>query len=173
PYRILSGYDAVVHWLNRCRGERCALQLKTIARHISWQPGHVRIDDFQAGRAIITLPLGVLQSRNVRFDPELPQKFAAAQQLAMGQVIKVILCFYSRFWEKRGIRNLGFLHARGEKFPTWWTTLPLETPVLVGWAAGSTAEALAARDSNDLLDIALDSLARALTTSPMSLRRRL
>jgi hypothetical protein len=64
----------------------------------------------------------------------------------MGHVIKVILSFHAAFWEGRGLRKLSFLHARGERFPTWWTTRPLSSPILVGWAGGPSAEALALGD---------------------------
>jgi len=123
--------------------------------------------------AIITLPLGVLQMGGVRFVPDLDQKEAAARELVMGHVIKVILHFSSAFWEKRGITNLSFLHARGEMFPTWWTTRPVATPILIGWAGGPPAEQLSYNDEETIRAAAITSLANALKTSPRVLERRL
>ena len=56
---------------------------------IRWQKGAVDMDAegprgherFEAERAIITLPLGVLKSGDVRFEPELKQKKEAIDGL--------------------------------------------------------------------------------------------
>ncbi|HET6669513.1 MAG TPA: NAD(P)/FAD-dependent oxidoreductase, partial [Pyrinomonadaceae bacterium] len=103
-------------------------------------------------RALITLPLGVLQAKSVRFVPELTEKQAAANKLAMGQVIKIVMRFREPFWEhlrlltKEGnefsLKDLSFIHAPDELMPTWWTLSPEHTSVLMGWAGGSRAEQL-------------------------------
>jgi monoamine oxidase len=127
------------------------------------------VNQFEAEQAVITLPLAVLQANIVNFNPPLPEKEEAAKQLIMGHVIKVILCFHSRFWEERGISNLAFLHARDQKFPTWWTTHPVVSPILVGWAGGPAAEALEGWDDDDVLNVAVESLAHAVKMSPRTL----
>ena len=91
----------------------------------------------------------------------------------MGQVIKVILCFDSPFWEERGLTNLSFIHARGNAVPTWWTTRPLVAPVLVGWAGGPPAEKLSFEKEDAIRSAATRSLARALKVSPSHLERRI
>jgi monoamine oxidase len=56
---------------------------------------------FQADYAIITLPLGVLQSNAVTFSPALPQeKIEAIQSLGMGSYNKTCLRFPKVFWPK-------------------------------------------------------------------------
>src|SRR6185437_7658291 len=73
---------------------RACLHLNTVVRKIQWRSGAVKIEaqtsqgdqTFEAPRALITLPLGVLQARgDVRFDPELPSgKQHALDHLVMG-----------------------------------------------------------------------------------------
>ena len=58
---------------------------------------------FHAPRAIVTLPLSVLQlpaasAHSVRFTPELSSKRAALTHLAFGPVIKVVMHFSRPFW---------------------------------------------------------------------------
>ena len=173
PYRILSGYDTIVRALSLFPSGGVDIRLNTIVDEIQWRPGHVRANEFEADQAIITLPLGVLQMGAVRFVPELEDKKAVAQELVMGHVVKVVLCFHSAFWEKRAMTDLSFLHARGEKFPTWWTTRPVATPILIGWAGGPPAEALSYKDEEEIRDAAVASLAHALKVIPAALERRL
>jgi monoamine oxidase len=110
-----------------------------------------------APRAIITLPLGVLQSGAVRFTPELKQKEQALKLLASGPVVKAALRFPTAFWEKRH-RDVAFFHSPRGAFPTFWTPLPARVPVLIAWAGGPKAERLAGRDTALLVRAALASL---------------
>lgn len=54
---------------------------------------------------------------------------------------------------------MGFLFAPKREFPTWWTMLPQEAPVLTAWAAGPRAEALSRYDSGERKRRALGVLA--------------
>lgn len=68
-----------------------------------WPPVEVHTNKgvFRARRAVITLPLGVLQADKVQFEPPLPQpKLAVMRKMHMGQACKVFLEFPSVFWPK-------------------------------------------------------------------------
>ncbi len=67
-------------------------------REISSGPSGVRIDtdkeSFEAEAAVVTLPLGVLKSDSVRFDPALPEaKTGAIARLGTGRLEKIALDF--------------------------------------------------------------------------------
>jgi len=172
PFRLSTGLDRIVHWLHHDQS-RVRIHLNSPVREIRWEPGSVRVDGFAATRAIITLPLGVLQAGRVCFIPDLEDKRNAAAQLVMGHVVKVILHFRSAFWEAGELSSLSFLHARGEQFPTWWTTRPFKSPILIGWAAGPAAEPLLRRGQNSILGAAIESLANALKLNRRSIQRRI
>jgi monoamine oxidase len=172
-FRVFAGLDRVVRALSQFDRDLVEVYLGTAVREIEWKEGRVRVDEFVANRAIVTLPLGVLQAETVRFIPELPEKKAAALELVMGHVVKVILCFHSAFWEERGLTDVSFIHVRGEKIPTWWTTRPIATPILVGWAGGPPAEALAFKSEAYILDAAIHSLSHALKIGSRSLENRI
>lgn len=137
--RLREGYGPLLDWLARKivrRGAR--LKMQSIVREIHWQRGRVQVLGdgfaFSARQAVVTLPLGVLQSRAVRFIPGLGKE-EALKRLASGPVIKAALRFPSAFWEKRH-RGVAFFHAPQAAFPTFWTPLPARVPLLIAWSGG-------------------------------------
>lgn len=154
--RLPHGYDRVPRTL--ARGLR--VELNSEVRLLRWRRGRVEAQcdsrSYEAERAVITLPLGVLQARAVRFDPPLPRwKQAAIDALAMGPVIKIVLLFDEPHWPD----DLLFLHARGAPVPAFWRPLPWRGPALVGWAGGRNATRLRGKDA---VAEAVRSLSRAL-----------
>jgi len=152
-FRILRGYDSLVEQLRRgLREENVVTHLNTVVSGVEWGETGVRVEagglEYLATYGLITLPLGVLKDGGVEFTPALDMKRAAMNGLEMGMVVRVVLQFRSRFWagikDDRG-RNMGemsFLFSKDPSFPTWWSSMPAETPLLVGWAAGHKAQKL-------------------------------
>jgi monoamine oxidase len=157
-FRPVNGYATIVHYLARIVNA-CTL-LRTRVDEIAWSPQRVRIRatrcgetlQIQARRAIVTLPVGVLQERTVTFTPALPnEKLTAIAAIAMGPVVKVVLDFRSRFWEdvdNGDYRDAGFFHAFSCGIRTIWTRMPQRTPLLVGWAGGGAAQRLMERGTD-------------------------
>lgn len=192
-FRVLGGYDGVVHWLRAglSPGDE-VLRLGAAVTEVRWGRGWVEVAarsptglplaELSARAAVVTLPLGVLQAPQdaagaVRFIPPLPAHVAAARQLGVGAVVRVALRFRRRFWaedrlptlrEGDDLARLGFLYAAGQPFPWWWTTAPALAPLLAGWAGGPAAQALAGRGQAELLERALDSVAGAFGLSRAS-----
>ncbi|HEX8073301.1 MAG TPA: NAD(P)/FAD-dependent oxidoreductase [Pyrinomonadaceae bacterium] len=184
-FRVLAGYGRLLEWLaaEAC-GRGARVQLETVAEEVRWQSGRVEVlarvgearRTFAAARAVLTLPLGVLQaapgaSGAVRFEPALPEKEEAAAALCVGQVVRVVCRFREPFWERLSLpadggrvdlADWGFIHAAGQPVPTWWTQLPARVPVLVGWAGGPAAEGLLAEGPAGVRARALASLAAIL-----------
>ena len=165
-FRFIGGYDAMMEAL-RAEAESygVTVQTATTVTEVHWRGDRVEIvceardsagavrKTFLGAAAIITLPLGVLQSGAVRFVPALPQsKQEAIQNLKMGNVVRLILRFRQRFWEEVKVwdehaeiadfHDAGFFHAAGLPLPTWWTQMPIRAPILVGWAGGPHADRL-------------------------------
>src|SRR5262249_37327060 len=118
----------------------------------------------RAGAAVMTLSPGVLRARPgtpgaVRFVPDLPEKRAAWGMLPMGSVVKVALRFREPFWFDSE-PELTFLHTPPGPFEIWWTTSPLRSGVLTGWAGGPHAERLTALAPRAVLELALSALPR-------------
>ena len=135
-----------------------------------WSPQRVHLDAacdgdavrIEARRAIITLPIGVLQRHTAFFSPALPAgKRAAIDAIAMGPVIKVALEFRTPFWreiENGRFSNAGFFMAPAAQLRTIWTRAPDPAPVLMGWAGGGAAQRLHDR-SIDPIQAAIETTA--------------
>jgi monoamine oxidase/CRP-like cAMP-binding protein len=97
---IERGYGALTDGL----AQGLDVRLKSVVRRIEWDarvPVRVHTDreTFECEAAIVTLPLGVLQSGDVAFTPELPDaKRDAIRRLGMGDLTKIVLRYKKPFW---------------------------------------------------------------------------
>lgn len=164
--RWRNGYDALVRQI--LHG---TVRVNSVVEHVSWRPGSAEIrfrsaltghaQTIQCRRVILTLPLGVLQSGDIQFDPVPAEALDAARALAFGHVFRVILRFREPFWERNSeIGDAGFLLSDARHFPTWWTPLPIHAPLMTGWSAGPHTDALIGQRRETVIRYALDDLAR-------------
>jgi monoamine oxidase len=191
-FRSRNGYDDL---LNIFRQELIEagvrVQTETIVESIAWSRGRAVVMAHKdrnplrlvAKRVLVTLPLGVLQASSretgaVRFIPNLPfKKVHALKMLQMGKVIRVTLRFRTRFWETiRPDKNSGntlarmnYLFTHDVWFPTWWTRMPDEAPLITGWAPAGSGERLSGKSRSSVIEQALRSLASSLNTKPSRL----
>ena len=179
-FRIAGGYEKIVDiFFHELKHLNVPIHLSTVAESIQWKRGSVEIRAtvgkdktvLSAPRALITLPLGVLQApESVRFEPKLPaEKQSALKRLAMGKVVRVTLCFRERFWERlrgmpdsKSLADVSFLFSRDDLFPTWWTKMPEPLPMITGWAPARSAETLAGLSKDAITGKAVESLSRIL-----------
>ena len=124
------------------------IRFNQLVRGISWSSSGVRVTTesgvFDADRAIITLPLGVLKRGDIEFSPGLPTaKANAIAKLRMGVLDKTYFKFPTAFWQTRE-DSIGFIGNVGAKSPTQipeYYTLDqaLGVPILFGFTAGAQA----------------------------------
>jgi monoamine oxidase len=154
-FHVERGYDCIPRYLARelQRAGGAILCDKTV-RSIHWHSGSVTMDgngwSLSAPRAVITLPLGVLQSGDVQFDPLPMDRLDIANQLAMGSAMRLTLVFRTAFWRnlsapglsgevRSALDQMGFLFSREEPLPVWWTPMPDRAPTLTAWLGGPKA----------------------------------
>lgn len=94
---------------------------------------------FTGARAVITLPIGVLQAGSVTFAPELPARHRRAiAALGMGVLDKVFLRFDTSFWDNVFLIDIATRPRRG--FPEWFDLNAIVgAPVLAGFTASTGA----------------------------------
>ena len=161
--RPQGGYGALFGWLaNSLVQSGVRLHLGCAVREVRWKSGEVSVrSDFlgkpfsaRAASAIVTLPLGVLQSNTVRFIPGLRLKQAALEKLASGPIVRVAMRFHTRFWQARS-PGVAFYHVPQAAFPTFWTPLPMRGALLTAWAGGPKAARLTGSPNHRLVAEAL------------------
>jgi monoamine oxidase len=160
------------------------LRTDTVVQRVDWRVGSVQVmartaggsSLLQAEKVLVTLPLSLLQAAPgqggaIEFSPQLPrEKSEALQTMAMGRIIRVILRFRDRFWEdikptagaRKNLSGMAFLFSQNEWFPTWWTTMPQKSPVIVGWAPFKCAERLSGQSESFITERALQALSDLL-----------
>ena len=115
---------------------------------------------FSARRAVVALPLGVLQRQDaVRFEPPLPDwKQEALAGLGAGLLDKVVLRFSERFWPEEA----HFVGKLTEPYGPWTEALSLSpftgAPMLVGFVAGRGAWQMEERGDEEIVRDMLASL---------------
>jgi monoamine oxidase len=130
---------------NRCAKaiERLFLEAPVRVIDYSISPTIVTIDSgrqFQADHVLVTVPLKVLQNRNIQFSPMLPPaKTSALNHIGMGPGIKIAIKFATRFWPEDMNSLYGAPHV-----PEFWFTSAGRgaTPLLTAFVMGDHAQTL-------------------------------
>ena len=181
-YRLRDGYDQLPAYLAKRIAEyKGALRLNTPVHELRWQPNQVEAitdtDTFTAQRAIITLPLGVLQSGRVTITPKPANIFEAASRLRMGNALRFTLLFREPFWKNLthppAIADLSFLFSFTQMPPVWWTPHPEPSNTITGWVGGPRSAKLASLSPDDLAQQACASLAKIFSLEPTQIQSQL
>jgi len=164
-YHIRGGYSKLIYFLlEKVRASGGDIFLNEPVEEIQWTPGQVKVltksgNVHEGGKVIITVPLGVLQKRAIRFSPPLPDHDAAFTNIGFGGVIKFFIEFRDSFWENINshyLKDVAFIFSDA-RIPTWWSQLPEKTPLLTGWLGGPPTFKIPT-ESEALFQMALDSL---------------
>lgn len=135
-----DGYDRLPSRL----AEGLDVRLTHVVERVGWKADGVEVEsDFgivSAKSAIITVPVGVLQSDDFVIDPPLPDPVAGALgRLTMNALEKVFLRFPEKFWDDDVyvIRQQG---PEGRWWHSWYDLTALHgAPTLLTFAAGPAA----------------------------------
>lgn len=127
---------------------------------------------FVADAAVVAVPLGVLKSNRIKFEPRLPEwKEAAINELGVGIENKIILHFEKVFWPN--VEFLGVV-AQSSYECSYFLNLHKATghPVLVYMPAGQLAHDIEKLSDEDAANFAFKQLQRILpnATTPVMLQ---
>lgn len=183
-FRIRDGYDRLPEFLaQKVREAGGRIELSRPVERIEWERGQVQVfardcgemARFSAEKAVIALPLGVLQQIGVVFDP-VPQALIAANRLAMGPVRRFTLRFHERWWtneESEKLEKMSFLFAQDSMPPVWWTAYPSQTRTLTGWIGGPRSSIFDQCTREQVGDMACQALSRIFSLPVAYLRTQL
>lgn len=150
PARLASGLD---------------VRLRHEVTHVRWAADGVTVTTGRgvlvADTAVVTVPVGVLQSADLVIDPPLPAPVAAALgRLRMNAFEKVVLRFPTRFWDD-GVYAIRQQGPEGSWWHSWYDLTPLHgIPTLLTFAAGPAAAAIRTRDERWVVESVLAQLRR-------------
>jgi monoamine oxidase len=145
-HHIKGGYQKLIHYLHdKIKANGSSVRLNSPVVEIKWSAGHVVVatesgEQLKGDKVIVTVPLGVLHRRSIRFSPSLKIYEEAFDRMGFGGVIKFLFEFNEPFWQtlnKQRLKDLAFILSDAE-IPTWWTQRPEKTPLLTGWLGGPT-----------------------------------
>lgn len=189
-FRLLNGYRGLIDYLfEEAEAHGTKFLLNTAASEIGWQERRVETRTttevtIVSTKAVVTIPLSLLKPDAaspgaINFVPTLPQKkLDAISALEMGPALRIVLRFNDKFWQEmrlagdfnQDLKHIGFLNYPGAPLPTWWTTLPEDEPMMVGWAGGPTAARLLELNEDEIEANAIRSLALILGVDEHDLR---
>ncbi|TFH18481.1 MAG: FAD-dependent oxidoreductase, partial [Myxococcales bacterium] len=168
-HRVEAGYDSLPRRIAQGLDIRHGFKVDSI--HWSDQSVTIASSDgreLTARAAISTLPLGVIQQRRVRFEPELPaSKASALEQLTMGPVTKVLLHFERPIWPKW----LAILPCPQGPVTLYWPvffgTQAERPPVLSAYATGPRALQLSTMSDEEVAAVCAEDLERLFPGNPV------
>lgn len=99
--------------------------------------------DFTGDAVLITVPLGCLKAKTIKFSPSLPEwKYSSIQRLGFGVLNKVVLEFPEVFWDD----SVDYFGATAEEsdqrgwcFMFWNVKKTVNAPVLIALVVGKAA----------------------------------
>ncbi|WP_374662144.1 flavin monoamine oxidase family protein [Inhella sp.] len=139
------------------------IQTGQVVRELRWNEAVVRVKtsstSFEADQVVVTLPLGVLKSGDVRFFPALPaDKQRAIAALGMGVLNKCYLRFPHVFWP----RDLDWLEHVAAEHGHWteWVSFARAAgaPVLLGFNAARHGREIEALSDAQTVERAMQTL---------------
>ncbi|MEZ4629707.1 MAG: FAD-dependent oxidoreductase [Deinococcales bacterium] len=170
-----GGYRAILNDLARDLVEGEDYWLESPISQIDYGTDGVRVTAargvVKAKTLICTLPLGVLKSSQVTFNPALPpEKAAAIERLGVGDYEKLVLKFPDIFWPRQP-KRLHYLDPKGPHILASWLNVAHFTgdAVLLAYAGGSRAKAMNQLADETLLNLAQELLAEMFGEIPAPL----
>lgn len=159
PEAVLpGGYGDIAAYLATGVDIRLGYQV----RQVAVREGRVTLatnrGDFRADRAVVTVPLGVLQREAIGFDPPLPdEKLEAIGWLGMGTLNKIALRFREPFWPVAA-HALGYLNGRTDETLEFWNATYTGASILVAYAGGSFARTIENMPEGEAVAVAMSHL---------------
>lgn len=167
---ITSGYDA----LPKLLAVGLQIVLNATVSSVAQRDNSVTVQAgdqaFEGPAAIVTVPLGVLKSGSITFDPPLPERHAhAVSALGFGVLSKSYFRFDKRTWD----RENAFYQYLGSDKGMWaqWFTLPAAAgPIVLAFNPGTRGRYVESTAPSDLMASATPIAEQLLGSAPVEVR---
>jgi monoamine oxidase len=156
-----QGYDVLATRL----AQGLDVRLEHVVSRVEWSTdGVVMTTDrgtFAARDAVVTAPVGVLQSEDFTIEPALPEPVAGALgRLTMNAFEKVFLRFPTKFWDE-GVYAIRQQGPEGRWWHSWYDLTALHgEPTLLTFAAGPAGSEIRSWEDDRVVESVLAQLRR-------------
>jgi monoamine oxidase len=133
---LTEGYDSIIAPL----AAGLDIRLNTSVSNIWYDDDGVEVDGEPADYVVCTVPLGVLKSGKITFDPPLPRELRdAISEIGFGSVTKIAIKFPEPFWDT-GTQYFGMMTEPKGRWNYWlnYRTFSDEN-ILLGLSVGDYA----------------------------------
>lgn len=136
------GYGAIIEYVGRGLDVRFGEVVTAIALTGPGVRVTTRRGSFEADRAVVTLPIGVLKRGDVDFDPPLPSAhLGAIARIGNGLLNKIVLAFPRGFWPAEAHYLRALSETRDSVAPEIVSLQPhVNQPILVALVGGTAAQ---------------------------------
>lgn len=161
-FRLTGGYSSLL----RSAASSLDVRFGEVVKRVQWGDEDVLVETsgsrYRGKAAVVALPLGVLKSSEVVFDPVLPiEKRNGIAGINAGSIGKILLKFDAVYWPP----TMCFLSTPGQT-QLWWRPgqgQPDEEPILTAFFGGSDALAFGAMTQKDAVHSAVEELSRIVS----------
>ncbi len=164
-FQVLEGYEELAKRRTKDLGD--SLRLRTRVDAIDWSAEGVRVhatgadgpESLAARAAIVTVPIGVLQARTIRFSPNLPErKQKAIDAIGYGHANKILLVFDEAVRRTALGKATSIASAEGSWFFFPYHEERAGPVVIEGFLAGRKARGLSGHPESAVVDAILTDL---------------
>ena len=155
-----DGYDKIINLLSK------NLQIRTnsIVKSVDYRnTGNIKVSttskNYECDYVICSIPLGVLKSKSIKFNPTLPRyKQESIEKVGFGTVTKLALKFTDQFWED-DVQYYYTVAKETGRWPVWmnYRTFSKEK-ILMGLCMGNYAKKADFMSNEELIEDGLNVL---------------
>jgi polyamine oxidase len=148
--QFVGGYDKLIESL----AEGLTVRLEEVVTRVRADSNGVTVETsrgtYSAAAVIVTLPVGVLRSGAVAFEPALPEsKTRAIREIGVGDMEKVVLLYEKAFWPER--HAFGLASEDPGVAPILFNVNAAgQTPALIAMFSGAAARAMSQRSDQEV-----------------------
>lgn len=152
---LSDGYDAIPRLFADGLQIEFNTAVTSVVRHDNSVTVRAGERSFEGPAAIVTVPLGVLKSGAIRFDPPLPEGHTSAvRALGFGVLSKSYFRFNRRTWTQENA-FYDFLGAKPGMWSQWFTLPSAAGPIVLAFNAGTHGRAVESTAPKELMAGAL------------------
>ncbi|MEM7010923.1 MAG: FAD-dependent oxidoreductase [Verrucomicrobiota bacterium] len=154
-----KGYDDLAHHLAKGLEIRLGEKVSAVSMRKDGVTVSTASGELEADRVVVTLPIGVLKSGAVKFEPGLPKrKQAAVDALGCGVMNKLHLRFPKVFWQSTA-DWISYLSEEKGVFSAWFNQQRAsKTPILTAFNSGRFGRAIEDWSDDKIVDEAMRTL---------------